>query len=137
MHSNLAAIAARNLEADPQERQEGTGPEASPRYPATTPVPSDLSGLLVADAPMVPGRPSRNRGLAMQPLRPEETPNSTSTHRIRRASRPLRRVFLDHTQNLCNASLQLRVPTRDQGFRIVLHHDVRIDAVPFDNPTPV
>ena len=136
MHSNLAAIAGRNLEADPKRVTRGRVRKHCPATPQLRPYRLTCRDFWWQTLRWSPA-PSRDRGLAIQPLGRKETPKSASPHRIRRSGRPLRRFFLDHTQNLCDTSLQLRVPARDQGFWIVLHHDVRIDAVPLDNPAPI
>src|ERR1019366_8849003 len=55
-------------------------------------------------------------------------------HRVRRPLGPLRRLLLQPLHEFGDAALQLRVLALDDRLRIVVHFDIRIYAVPLDDP---
>src|ERR1017187_9339140 len=55
-------------------------------------------------------------------------------HRIRRPLGPLRRLFLQFLHEFGHAALQLGVLALDDRLRIVIDFDIRIYAVPLDDP---
>ena len=58
-------------------------------------------------------------------------------NRVRRTCRQGLRILLNPAQHLVNGPLELRVPSGQQRFRVVLNDDVRVDSVALDNPRAV